>query len=44
MAKPVQKTSYIDSDIDGKIETLMTKNNRSYNYILNELLRKGLKK
>lgn len=43
MAKQTQKTSYIDNDIYGKIETLMTKKDRPFNYILNELLRKGLK-
>ena len=44
MAKQTQKTSYIDNDVYGKMETLMTNQDRPFNYILNELLRKGLKK
>ena len=42
MANQTQKTSYIDNDIYSKIETLMTKKERPFNYILNELLKKGL--
>ena len=43
MAKQTQKTSYIDDDIYSKIKKEMVKRDRSFNYILNDLLRKQLK-
>lgn len=43
MSKQTQKTTYIDNDSYEAIEKLMDKNDRPYNYVVNELIKKGLK-